>query len=220
MARTNFEASQAGLTLLEILIALSIFSLIGIASFNVLSAVTETQKVGDEHSKRLSAIQRVINIIDRDVNQYVDRGIRTTSEPELSSLIINKGEYSLELTRGGWPNPLALSRSSLQRVAYDIGPHPLSAQSGSPYFGDERSYLRRLFWTSLDRADSANPVIQAMLPEVEELQISIITDKGRFPQWPLPDRDSGASESINILGLEVSFSVTGAGDISRLYKVH
>ena len=216
--KRQLVSRQSGLTLLEVMIAISIFALIGLASFSVLSTTVESQRIGDQHSAQLARFQRTLVIVDRDLQQLVDRDIRVGSDQQLGSLLLRSGNYPLEFSRGGWQNPLNLSRSSVQRVAYDIGLHPQAGQEGSSFYGDERLYLRRIYWPVLDREETTTPLIQALLPEVEELQVAVISNKGRHIKWPLP-AGNRSGKLPEPKALEFSFTTAALGKITRIYKL-
>jgi general secretion pathway protein J len=214
--------SQGGLTLLEVLIALSIFSMIGVASFQVLSVVSTTQKVTQEHSIHLGKLQKTVSMLDSDLQQLVSRDVRvsagSTSTGNVSEyLVINTNEYAVEMTRAGWGNPLRLSRSSLQRVAYDIGPHPKANDVESVYYRDETLYLRRHYWRVLDRVEQSQRITQVLLANVEELRLAVLTDKGRFVQWP--KKSTGGDDPV-LKGIELTFKHQALGNLSKLYRVN
>lgn len=216
--RNSKPHSQIGLTLLEVLIAISMFALIGAASFRVLTGVIESQEQGDRHSVRLAAFQKAIAVIDRDLRQVVNRPVRAGPDRDLGALLVDSGEYPFEFTRIGWQNPLMLTRSNLQRVAYDIGPHPKADDAASPHFGDEKNYLRRLYWLALDRVDTEGPVVQVLLPAVDDFQVVVITRNGRHTRWPAPRVAAGAGTLFPI-ALEVNIGSSQLGQIKRLYPL-
>lgn len=179
--------SQRGFTLLEALIAMAIFSIIGLASYRLLSAIITSQEITQQHADRLQTLQRAVMIVDRDMRQWLDRPVRTSGadEAEPSLWLGNDNTYLLQLTRGGWANPLQLPRSHLQRVAYDIGPHPQADISTSPFYQDDQLYLRRHYWLQLDHSDSEPDFSQALLPAVNALQLVVVDDSGiRHSRWP------------------------------------
>lgn len=204
---------QRGLTLLEVLIALSIYALIGIASFQVLTTVAASQQLGDQHSQQLMALQKTLLIMDRDIGQFIDRSVRVSATEQAASLQLSEGDFALQITRGGWSNPLNKSRSSLQRVAYDIGPHPRASDKDSLFYQDQRSYLRRHYWTALDREDGTNTVIQPLLVDVDALSVAVFTDAGRQRSWPMTPPQQP-------IVVELSFNHQQLGMITRMIKVY
>lgn len=217
-AGTGLNRRQRGFTLLEMMIAISVFALIGVASFRVLNGVVDAQQVGERHSQQLAVFQKALLILDRDLQQVVDRPVRVGPDQTTAALRVFTGDYPLEFTRGGWLNPLLLPRSSLQRVAYDLGPHPAAEEPGSPFYGDQRQYLRRLYWYALDREQEQAPVVQALLPDITDLAITVVTDDGRQARWP-PPAAAGADTVPEAKALELTFSSGQFGDITRVYKL-
>ncbi len=216
---TLVRRQQRGLTLLEVLIALSIFSLIGMASYRVLSATIESQQASEIYSQLLSERQKALNIIDRDLQQLIDRSIRSTAAEQAAFIQVNQELYPLEFTRGGRRNPLMLPRSSMQRIAYDIGPHPQSANRNSQYYRDDRSYLRRHIWSALDREEDAPVIIQTLLPDIEQLSVAVLSEKGRHQEWPLPEQETNEDEPVKPLAIEIVLENSVGEQLSRLYPV-
>ncbi len=212
-----------GLTLLEVLIALSIFSMIGLASYQVLTSTIASQQVGDDYSQQLARQQKALMIIDRDLQQLVARDIRVADQQK-AFLLVNEDEYPLEFTRGGWRNPLQQSRSSLQRVAYDVGLHPGAENIDSKYYQSEERYLRRHLWAVLDREEGVEHQIQVLLAGVEELTVAVISDGGRALSWPSANQAAASSKQgqqkqQQIRAIELSINSPVTGDVLRLYPV-
>jgi general secretion pathway protein J len=215
--------SQRGLTLLEVLIALSIFSLVGVASYQVLNTTITSQRSGDSYSQLLGRQQKALMIIDRDLQQIIARPVRISSSESAAFLQVNSNDYPLEFTRGGRRNPLMLPRSSLQRIAYDVGLHPQVADRDSRHYQDEQRYLRRHVWTALDRPEMTTALVQALLPAVTDLQVSVLTKQGRKAEWPMPvnskNKQASNSKPLQPLGLELILTLTDEQQIRRIYPV-
>jgi general secretion pathway protein J len=54
--QARLKLGQQGLTLIEVLIALSIFALIGLGSGRLLSTVISSQQINQEHSQQLATL--------------------------------------------------------------------------------------------------------------------------------------------------------------------
>jgi general secretion pathway protein J len=232
---TARSASQHGLSLLEVLIALSLFSVIGLASYRVLTTTISSANSSATYSAQLNKLQRTMAIIDRDLQQIVRRDIRM-AEQTLPYLLINNddqdnngAEYPLQFSRGGYSNPLGLSRSNLIRVAYDIGLHPKSEDSNSRHYQDEQSYLRRHVWLTLDSIDVEQKYSQALLANVAEFSVTVLTDKGLKKQWPLENlkpaatsQDDEDQAQLNAIQLSWQFNDSDGNEgqrFSRFYSV-
>jgi general secretion pathway protein J len=213
-----YRNRQRGLTLLEVLIALSLFSLIGVASYQVLNTVIQSQQIGNKHSTALSHQQKALRILDQDLQQIIARNIRMPAQKNNNYLLVNQNVFPIEFSRGGRRNPLLLPRSSMQRVAYDLGPHPERDNSNSNHYRDERSYLRRHIWSSLDRDANATPFIQVLLSDVSQFAVVVISEEGRHVTWPL-EADQATKDELQPLALELTWLHEGVGDVTRIYPV-
>lgn len=114
-----------GFTLLEILVAMSIFTLIGFAATGLLSTVIDSNELSGERFDKLQKLQRAMIIIERDLQQAVAR--RTRIDGEISETVIEDGissesdADSLRFVRSGWLNPqFILPRSTLEPVVYRV----------------------------------------------------------------------------------------------------
>lgn len=199
---------QQGMTLLEVMVALSIFSVIGLASYQVLSSVMAANQAVKSSAGSLERIQKSYAQIERDMEQLVARSVRSSVESISEPLVISEQSQQIEFTRGGRANPLQLSRSDLLRVRYDIG---LSTDDSA----DKQIYLRRLSWAVLDRSIEDKPLVQLLLP-VDSLTLSAITNKGRYEQWPLEELADGEY----LQALSVAVNHRELGELIRLVKVY
>ena len=122
-------------TLIEILVALAVFAIIGVLSSRILLGMVDVSSATADHAATLAELQRAVSVVERDVQQLVRRSVRDEHGDPRDAVAVND-EALLELTRRGWQNPLGAPRAELQRVAYVLR--------------DEK--LIRLFWPILDRA--------------------------------------------------------------------
>lgn len=193
-----------GFTLLEVLIALSIFAIMGLASYHLLSGETRTQQALAEHSDKHDHWQRGMMRLTQDLQQAVNRSIREDYGTRKPALIGDSD--TLTFTRQGWSNPLHQQRSDLQRVDYRIA----TAAGNLPY-------LQRSFWLALDRAPASQSINQQLLPGVEQLQLRYFHPEHKVwvQQWPpLEEPDIGLPQAI-----EVVLSSNDYGQITRLVSL-
>lgn len=194
------RASGRGFTLLEMLIALTVFAVLGLMSTQLVGQMSDiganTRRVGDE----LVALQRAADILRRDIQQLAHRPVRDAMGDGGAAVAINHGGALLELTRRGWANPLGERRSELQRVAYALRPEGLV----------------RTFWPVLDRAEDTEPVEQLLLAEATAVAVGGIDEFGEeHGYWP-PSDDGEARELAAIV---VRIDVPRHGEIERLWVV-
>jgi len=106
-----------GFTLLEVLIALTLFAIVVTITTVAMRQSFLIEKRITAASNRLSTLQMALLIINRDTEQFVSRPIRG-NDMHLFPAFIGQPIY-LEFTRGGFVNPGALEqRATLQRIAY------------------------------------------------------------------------------------------------------
>jgi general secretion pathway protein J len=166
MPRRACKTSLAGFTLLEMLVALAIFALLSVMSYGGLRSVMEQQSATELEAEQLGELQKIYLLMQRDFEQVVPRAVRDEYGEELPPLA---GEEALQLTRGGWNNPLGHPRSTLQRVGYA--------------YTDEQ--LVRYTWTVLDRAQDSVPLEQPLTKEITLMQVRYLDDKGEWKTiWP------------------------------------
>jgi len=218
--RTPTVAS--GFTLLEVMIAMSIFAIMGLASYQLLSGEIRIQERLQQHSDRHNSWQRSMMRLSRDIQQIVDRGIRE-DYGEHEAALISDGQ-SLQLTRQGWSNPLERPRSELQRVHYSLQSHdnlPVNGASqptkNSSSNVEKRYSLRRQFWPTLDRAPGSEAIQQTLFMGVTDLRLRFFQGGTRqwMTQWPTSDDE--ASELPQ--AIEITLTSDLYGETQRLFTL-
>ena len=174
MKRMSTTTGLRGFTLLEMLIALAIFGLMAVMAYSGLTSVLDLQFHTEAEAERLAGLQKAYLVMQRDIEQAVARPVRDAFGDEQAPLV---GDQNLELTRGGWSNPLGRPRSTLQRVGYS--------------YNDRQ--LRRFVWLVLDRAQDSQPLDQLLMDDIEDMQIRyLLADDVWKDQWPAPLEGSDA----------------------------
>lgn len=105
--------TQRGFTLLEMLIAIALFSLLGMACYQLLERTQRSEQNISLHELQLRQLQRALGIFERDLLQATNVPLSQDSG-RASALIGTSRE--LYLVRSGWSNPLNQPRSDLQEV--------------------------------------------------------------------------------------------------------
>ena len=107
---------KQGFTLIEILIALTIFAVLATITSSTLYYAFTTRTQVNLQANRLNQLQLAISIIQQDTIQIIDRAIRG-NEMRLFPVMVGQSEY-VEFTRDGVTNPQSVNkRSSLKRIA-------------------------------------------------------------------------------------------------------
>ncbi len=197
---------QHGFTLLELLIAITIFAIIATFVYSGLKVVLDTEQQTSAYSKRMTQLQLGLNLMQRDIVQTVDRPVRDQhgdSQPTLSS-----GGFAgilLELTRDGYANPMKLNRSNLQRVGYQL----------------EDETLYRVTWPVLDRAQDTEPHRFELFNQITNLEIAYYDKElNRQSQWPPEVQGAEADAQPTLpVAIEITLELKDWGTIRRLFPV-
>lgn len=218
MRRRGRFVRSTGFTLLEVLVAISIFALIGVASYRVLSSVMQTDERLAARSEQLRRANRAFWILQQDVEQMIQRKVRDNNGVQRDWLLVDaQSPLPLQFTRTGRANPLGLARSDMQRVAYKVDHHPDYDREGSEFYRDERQYLLRYTWPPLDGSgDSATAQVQVLLPDVEKISVAVQSTQGLTTRWP-PLATGGVEVQATAVRIELQHTQWGA--IQHWYKI-
>jgi general secretion pathway protein J len=203
MSRRPATTACPGFTLLELLVALAIFGLLATMSYSGLRVILEQQSGTAVEAERLAELQKIYMLMQRDIEQAVDRPVRDEYGDEQPALV---GADTLQLTRGGWSNPAARTRSSLQRVGY--------------VFEDDQ--LVRYAWAVLDRAQDSEPLRQPLTASVEQLQLRYLAANNEWRgQWPdtLQNADPAAPAQALPRAVEVTLEHAHYGQLVWLFRL-
>jgi general secretion pathway protein J len=191
--------NYAGFTLIEILIALSIFAVIAVLATLSLRTLLHTYEKIQKVDERLREVMTAITIMQRDISQMVDRPVADTSGSELAALQI-PDRTQFEFTRTGLSNPFhTMTRSQLQRVAYSYSDHA----------------LYRIAWEVLDRAPHSQAQKKMLLSGVNSFTLFYVNAEGQLTAvWSTTTAHTEFPRAII-----VSFNLAGLGDITQIFPI-
>lgn len=184
-----------GFTLLEVLIAVVIFALLGLAGYSGLDAVLKARARLDDENHQWRSIALFWVRLERDLSAFVERPARLRgSLPQASFLgeSTAPGEYAaqLELTRLGAEDA---GNAPPERVGYRL----------------REGKVEWLRWPALDSAPRAVPDIAVLLDHVASLEFSYRDAAGLWNQrWP-PNANAGHPTAVKVeLKLDSGESLT------------
>lgn len=199
--RVKTLRKTVGFTLIEVLLALGIFTSLSLAANqvlrNVLNSNEQTQKVGNS----LKALQRTISIMDSDFRQVVARAYRNSGQQipdqmlEIGSGLLESDADGVRFSRGGWINPQQMfGRGEVVKVGYRL----------------RDKHLERLRWVYPDDSPGAEPAVNALLDEVMSLRIAVTSDGSDWSEnW---DQNNTMPKAIRL-----TFETQRYGDLERIY---
>ena len=207
MNNNTHSKIQKGFTLLELLVALTIFAIIAIMAYSGLDTILTARLQTDQHATQLAHLQIAFTWLGRDIEQHIKRPIRDQYGD--TQLALQGSIFQMEFTRAGWHNPAQQQRSSLQRVAYHI----------------EEQTLWRSYWWMLDRVQDARPIKMNLLSDVHEIQLRYLDNNLRWHEtWPSLNflnttLNQNKKSQITLKAIEVTLVVKGWGHLTRLFRV-
>jgi general secretion pathway protein J len=201
MSLTN----QRGFTLLELLIAISIFAIISLASFSIFDTVIKSEEKSTGRISQMNEIQRAFMLMERDFIQIAKRSLRLEGEEPLEGFIhtdsddYDSSSQSLGFVRTGWTNPaLLLPRSDMQSVAYRLNDDKL---------------LERIHYNFVDASLNELPKIRPLISNVNNISFEFHDGKAwskSFDGNDLPLAISIELDTSNFGVITRKFLVPGA----------
>jgi len=195
---------HSGFTLLEILVAVSIFGLIAVMAYSGLGGVLRSREITNIVATRLTELESAIMILSRDLTQATNRPIRDEFGDVQQAFIGDENSpVLLQFTRGGVGNPLNLTRSHLRRVAYFL----------------EEGTLQRASWPRLDRSGEIALDRVDLVQNLESVKLRFMTMDHRYvTRWPPLQSQSGKPAELP-LGLEITLELKDWGSVIRLFRL-
>jgi general secretion pathway protein J len=205
------RTSERGFTLLELLVAMGIFAIIGAMALGGLNAVVGQESQARVQTERLATLQRALRLMTIDFSSASPRFVRDElgtrcTEQELP-FVSGQFGYLVKLTRGGWPNPANVPhRGTLQRVQYRL----------------EDGKLIREYWPVVDRMLGQEPRSEELLTGVKDIKLLFFDAEqgaGEWQQqWP-PLRNAGTTAGARPRAVQVTLELDDWGTIERLIEV-
>lgn len=170
--------AQRGFTLVEVMVALGIFALIGTACYQFLHSLTVSREVLAGASGNRLSVARAMLIFEQDVRQMIPRSVRVAGAQERVAALSSGAEGVLEFSRGGFPLNRSIYVDGARRVIYQLQEE------------ETTNVLYRVVYEVLDRTEDSPQYSQAMLTGVREIGFRFMDDKGRWQtEWP-PKKNS------------------------------
>ena len=209
------DEPDRGFTLVEVLIAMAITTLISVVAYTGLSSALSGAESLRSASGRAHDINQTLALLSRDLRQVVNRPVVDEFGQVVPALM--GGEMAREplaLTRAGWHNSTAAPRSTLQRVRWWL----------------EDGRLWRGYFPVLDRTAGTEPVETAILEGVERFELRFlptlsavesdrndVVDRRNWRDSWIADLSQPGQMPSPPAAVEVLMEVAGLGELRRTY---
>jgi general secretion pathway protein J len=195
-----------GFTLLEVLVAVFIFSIVAMLAYGGYNQLTRQSEIVDTNAARTRMIQSAVQRMAEDFEMIEPRPVREplgeSVEPALQS--DKRTETLASLTRSGWSNPAGVSRSTMQRVAYRL----------------EDNKLERAYWNALDRTLSAEPTVATLVDHVRGVTFRFMDQNQSWhEQWPPLGYSGADAPRLRPIAVEITLDLEDWGKVVRLVEV-
>jgi len=192
-------SKENGFTLLEILVALFVFTIVSLILSSTLHNMINFQASTEANAERLRQLQLTLLLMSRDIEQTINRSVGNAGGGEENAFI--GSAHSFSFTHAGFANPTgALSRSGLQRTQYTWEDHA----------------LWRMTWQALDQAPNSLMQSRSLMGKITDAHFEYLDNAGHFHTlWPL----TGETDQPLPRAIRVFLTIAQWGTLSQLYVI-
>jgi general secretion pathway protein J len=191
--RTSVRRGGAGLTLIELMVALAVVAVLGVISYRAVAAASESRARLSDQDRRWSDITRFVQTAESDMLQMVARPQGSVAAP------------SLQFAPGDAGNGVEISflkldgaRSTARRVGYRL----------------DGTHLILLRWPGTDA--TSLPSQDVVLDQVKSLRFAFVANGKSNAAWPpFPTQTSVLPDAI-----DMQLELADAGTVRRLVALH
>ena len=182
----------SGFTLLELLVALAIFSIMSVVAYRGLNATLETRAHLLEDNKKWRELSVFFAQMKDGLANVANRPVRNNNDlvsPAFSGKpdVIGEDDVQLVFTRMGLPGQQGIL-GDLQRYGYRL----------------RDQNIEQLVWPVLDQAPRTRPVVYQVLPHVSSFVMRYMDQKGVWqPRWPVIGQSDEIPRAVEVrIGLQ------------------
>lgn len=194
-----------GFTMIELLLSLAIFAMLGMATYSVLNNTIRGKEVIESQTAKLVALQRGMMFIENDLRQVAQRKVRISGEAPTDQFFVaqpylfDSDDMGFAFVRDGWTNPaMMLPRSEMQVVAYRI----------------KETRLERLYFNFVDADVGTEPRVQIILDDISELELAFWFIGDEDGEWQTDIEDKALPTLVKLSLVSKVF-----GKLERVFEL-
>lgn len=171
-----------GFTLIEVLVALTIFALISTMAFRGLNSVIDTRERVEKDGRKWRGIALFFSRIEQDLSHPVKRQVRAadgTLQPEF----VGKQTLSSPLDANLLFTTLSDNGQGEKRIGYRL----------------QKGNIEELVWPYPDAAPQTKPATYVVLEQVKELQLRFLALNNNWVLlWPMPGQTYPKAVEVSV----------------------
>ncbi len=196
----------AGFTLLEVLVAIAIFVIVGVMAMSGYNELSSQSVKLEERMARVRKVQTAMFKLTQDFEQLEPRPIQQSlgavTDPALRS--DHRNQDVAEFSHAGWSNPAGIQRPTLERVTYRLV---------------EKKLLRDR-WPVMDRTLANEPLTTELLDHVVSVKLRFMDATHNWQeQWPGANTAAAVSARALPIAVEITVELEDWGTIVRLVEI-
>lgn len=170
LSTVSSRPNQQGFTLIEIVVALVIFSILSVLTYEALTAVVNYNERNRSDYEGQNQLHRTGAILMQDLFHLRARPIRDRLGGYERAYTTEDPDYAVKFTRGGLPSVFDHSAGGMQRIAYSV-----SADNE----------LIRWTWPTLDSFTGDDASAQVLMDAVANLTFYQLNARNEYEEnWP------------------------------------
>ncbi len=221
-----------GITLIEMMVALTIGAGISLLTYQALSGALDTEKRVTEITAKTTDVSRVWQLLHNDIQHALPRpwvdelgnrqpaleGLFSDRQSQSSALSVGDDQYLLRFVRSGERAFLSQPRAQMQVVGYRIAQQENTAE----YQETEQVSLWRDYWQPVDRVEASEIKSRRLLDGINSIAfryLSVEQSSTESSAWI-----SGWPETNELyeqlpIAIEITMDIEGIGEIVRLFSL-